>query len=204
MNTVRMENKMAKKGLTKEILINTALGQIEEKGLSAFSLRNLAASLGVQVSSLYNHIQGQNDLLEEVGICAVNMLTGLEEAAIADKLRDEALFSLADTYRQFAREHTELYRIIMGVHTLDIPLLESEAEKIAKPILRVISDYGIEGDLQIHYQRLLRSVMHGFFAHENTGGFSVSDIDKDTSYRFAIECVAVRMKAEEDVIHENR
>ena len=195
---------MAKKGLTKEIIINTALGQIEEKGLSVFSLRNLAASLGVQVSSLYNHIQGQNDLLAEIGICAVNMLTGLEEAAIADKLRDEALFSLADTYRQFAREHTELYRIIMDVHTLDIPLLESAAEKIAKPILRVISDYGIEGDLQIHFQRLLRSVMHGFFSHENSGGFSVSDIDKDISYRFAIECIAIRMKAEEDAVHENR
>lgn len=195
---------MAKKGLTKEIIINTALGQIEEKGLSVFSLRNLAASLGVQVSSLYNYIQGQNDLLAEIGICAVNMLTGLEEAAIADKLRDEALFSLADTYRQFAREHTELYRIIMDVHTLDIPLLESAAEKIAKPILRVISDYGIEGDLQIHFQRLLRSVMHGFFSHENSGGFSGSDIDKDISYRFAIECIAIRMKAEEDFVHENR
>ena len=195
---------MAKKGLTKEIIVNTALEQIEKNGLSAFSLRNLAASLGVQVSSLYNHIEGQSDLLAEVGICAVNMLTGLEEASIADKLRDEALFSLADAYRRFAREHTELYRIIMGVHTLDIPLLESEAEKIVKPILRVISDYGIEGNRQIHYQRLLRSVMHGFFAHENSGGFSVSDTNKDTSYRFAIECVAVRMKAEEDVIHENR
>ena len=195
---------MAKKGLTKEIIVNTALEQIEKNGLSAFSLRNLAASLGVQVSSLYNHIEGQSDLLAEVGICAVNMLTGLEEASIADKLRDEALFSLANAYRRFAREHTELYRIIMGVHTLDIPLLESEAEKIVKPILRVISDYGIEGNRQIHYQRLLRSIMHGFFAHENSGGFSVSDIDKDASYQFSIECVAIRMKAEEDVIYENR
>ena len=33
----------------------------------------------------------------------------------------------------------------MGVHTLDIPVLERAAEKIAKPILRVIEDYGIEG-----------------------------------------------------------
>ena len=156
MNTVRLEKKMAKKGLTKEIIVNTALEQIEKNGLSAFSLRNLAAFLGVQVSSLYNHIEGQSDLLAEVGICAVNMLTGLEEASIADKLRDEALFSLANAYRRFAREHTELYRIIMGVHTLDIPLLESEAKKIVKPILRVISDYGIEGNRQIHYQRLLR------------------------------------------------
>lgn len=97
-----------------------------------------------------------------------------------------------------------LLKLFPPQSALDIPLLESAAEKIVKPILRVISDYGIEGDLQIHYQRLLRSVMHGFFAHENSGGFSVSDIDKDTSYRFSIECIAARMKAEEDAIHENR
>ena len=106
---------MAKKGLTKEIIVNTALEQIEKNGLSAFSLRNLAASLGVQVSSLYNHIEGQSDLLAEVGICAVNILTGLEEASIADKLRDEAPFSLADAYRRFAREHTFLTLIRMPV-----------------------------------------------------------------------------------------
>ena len=46
--------------------------------------------------------------------------------------------------------------------------------------------------------------MHGFFAHENSGGFSVSDIDKDASYRFSIECIANRMRSEEEVIHENR
>lgn len=54
-------------------------------------------------------------MLAEVGIFAVNMLTGLEEASIADKLRDEALFSLANAYRRFAREHTLLTLIRMPV-----------------------------------------------------------------------------------------
>lgn len=195
---------MAKKGLTKEMIVNTALREIEENGMSAFSLRNLAALLKVQVSSLYNHIEGQSDLLAEVGLCAVNMLVETEEAAIEGKTRDEALFSLADAYRKFAQEHTELYRIIMGVHTLDIPVLEATVGKIIKPILRVISDYGIDGEQQIHYQRMLRSVMHGFFAHENSGGFSGADVDKDASYRFSVECIAARLNAEEGALHENR
>ena len=42
---------------------NSPVRTREDNGLPAFSLRNLAASLEVQVSSLYNHIQGQNDLL---------------------------------------------------------------------------------------------------------------------------------------------
>lgn len=186
---------MIKKGLTREKIIDAAVALIEEKGLSAFSLRNLASALEIQVSSLYNHIEGQNDLLAGVGLRAVDMLKELEESAIADKLRDEALYALADSYRQFAKEHTELYRIIMGVHTLGIPMLESAAKKIALPILSVISEYGIEGDLQIHYQRMMRSAMHGFFEHENSGGFSLSPLDKDASYRFSIQCIAAQLNA---------
>lgn len=189
---------MSKKGLTKDSIVETAIALIEENGLSDFSLRNLASSLGIQVSSLYNHIAGQNDLLAEVGFCAVNMLTAHEEEAIQGKSKDEALFALADAYRLFAKEHTELYRIIMGVHTLDIPVLEKASEKIVQPILRVISDYGITGDMQIHYQRLLRSVMHGFFAHENVGGFSVSLADRDESYKIAIACISAQLKTREN------
>lgn len=193
---------MAKKGLTKDIIVNVALVLIEQEGLSAFSLRSLAASLKIQVSSLYNHIQGQTELLAEVGLRAVDMLTEMEEAAIADRQRDEALYALADAYRLFAREHTELYRIIMGVHTIAIPILESAAEKIAKPILRVISDYGIKGDEQIHYQRMLRSVMHGFFAHEDSGGFSVSAVSKNDSYHFSIGCIAAMLNAARGGVNE--
>lgn len=184
---------MAKKGLTKDIIVNAALELIEEDGLSAFSLRSLASSLGIRVSSLYNHIQGQMELLVEVGFRAVDMLTEMEEAAITGRRRDGALFALADAYRLFAQEHTELYRIIMRVHTIAVPVLESEAEKIAKPILRVLSDYGIEGDEQIHYQRMLRSVMHGFFAHEDSGGFTASSVSKDDSYHFAIKHIAAML-----------
>lgn len=187
---------MSKKGITKDIIINAALEQIEENGLSAFSLRGLAASLEIKVSSLYNHIRGQSELLAEVGLRAADMLTGLEENAIINKWKDEALFALADAYRLFAREHTELYRIIMGVHTLHIPISESAAEKIAGPVFRVISDYGIEKDMQLHYQRLLLSVMHGFFAHENNGYFPVSAASREDSYRFSIACIAARLNAD--------
>ena len=186
---------MAKKGLTKELIIEAAVALIEEKGLANFSLRNLASSLGIQVSSLYNHIEGQNDLLMEAGFCAVNMLTEREENAIQGKTKDEALFALADAYRLFAKEHTELYSIVMGAHILNIPVLEKASKTIVQPILRVIADYGITGDMQIHYQRILRSVMHGFFAHENVGGFSGSNANRDESYKIAIACVAAQLRA---------
>ena len=189
---------MAKKGLTKESITDAALALIEEKGLAPFSLRALAASMEIQVSSLYNHISGQSELLTEVGFRAVQMMTAREELAIAGKSTDEALYALADAYRLFAKEHPELYRIIMGVHILHLSVLETELRKIVAPILTVLSGYGIPTERQMHYQRILRSIMHGFFAHENTGGFSLAEVDRETSYRIAIQCVINALNAEKE------
>ena len=187
---------MAKKGLTKETVINAAVALIEKNGVASFSLRNLASALEIRVSSLYNHISGQNELLTEVGTRAVTLLTAMEEEAIAGKETDDALFALADAYRLFAVEHPELYRLIMGVHILRLTVLETEIKKIVAPILTVLSGYGLPEDRQMHYQRILRSIMHGFYAHESTGGFTYTQIDRETSYRLAIQCVAGALNAE--------
>lgn len=193
---------MAKKGLTKETVIDAAVALIEKNGVASFSLRNLASALEIRVSSLYNHISGQNELLTEVGIRAVKLLTAMEEEAIAGKETDDALFALADAYRLFAGEHPELYRIIMGVHILRLTVLETEIKKIVAPILTVLSGYGLPEDRQMHYQRILRSIMHGFYAHESTGGFTYTQIDRQISYRLAIQCVAGALNAERRHSHE--
>ena len=193
---------MSNKGITKEIITDTAAQLIEENGLKNFSLRAAASSLGIQVSSLYNHITGQNDLLNAVGCRAVHMMTEREEQAIAGKTADEALFALADAYRCFAGEHPELYRIIMGVHVLKLSVMETEIKKIVAPILAVLARYGIPEERQMHYQRILRSVMHGFFAHEHSGGFSLSEIDREESYHLAIQCVANALHMEKEQYHE--
>lgn len=193
---------MARKGLTKEGIVQAALALIEEKGLATFSLRALAGALEVQVSSLYNHISGQDALLNEVGIRAVDLLTAMEESAIAGKEKDEALFALADAYRSFAKAHPELYRIIMGVHILRLNVLETDIKRIVAPILTVLSGYGLSEAQQMHYQRILRSVMHGFFAHEHTGGFTYTQIDREHSYRLAIQCIAGALNAERKQHHE--
>ena len=195
---------MAKKGLSKESITEAALALVEEKGLANFSLRALANFLQIQVSSLYNHISGQNELLTEVGCRAVCMMAVQEEQAIAGKRTDDALFALADAYRAFATGPPELYRIIMGVHVLNLSVLESESKKIIAPILAVLSGYGIPTERQLHYQRILRSIMHGFFAHEHTGGFTYSEIDRETSYHLAIQCVIDALHTEKEQYHEKQ
>ena len=63
-----------------------------------------------------------------------------------------------------------------------------------RPILRILAGYGLSQAQQVHWQRILRSVMHGFAAHETAGGFSHFPLDSDESYRLAIQWIAAALQ----------
>lgn len=181
---------MARQGLSKDSVVRAAVCLIEEKGFQQFSMGKLAARLHVKTASLYNHIESLEKLLECIGGEAVRRLVWLENQAIAGKRGEEALFALAEAYRAFAREHCELYRVIMAFPKWNNPALEQEAGEIVTPILKVLSGYGLTEMQQFHWQRVLRAVMSGFAFHEQSGGFAHFPADRDESFRIAVRCVA--------------
>lgn len=181
---------MPRQGLNKEAVITAAIGLIEEKGISAFSMNELARSLKIKPASLYTHVESMASLLTDIGLVAVRKMVSNEKEAISGKQKDEALFALASAYRKYAKEHFELYLIVMNIPKENNPVLERAAEEITEPIMEVLAGYGITEEEQIHYQRLLRSVMHGFVAHEECGAFSHFPIDRDKSYEISIGVIA--------------
>ena len=181
---------MAKQGLNKERVVQAAVSLIEEKGFSQFSMGKLAQHLHVKTASLYNHVESLRQLLECVGEEAGRQLVSMEEQAVSGKHGEAALFALAGAYRAFAREHSELYRLIMTFPQWDSPILDREAGEILSPILRILSDYGLSETQKIHWQRVLRAVMSGFAFHEQSGGFSRVSADQEESFDIAIGCVA--------------
>jgi AcrR family transcriptional regulator len=181
---------MPRRGLNKEVVTAAAIRLIEEKGLSNFSLNELAKSLDIKPASLYSHIQSIDALLTDIGIIAVRQMVAIEKEAIAGKSGDEALFALASAYRKFAKEHYELYLLVMNIPKGNNPVLEMAAEEIMEPILDVLNSYGISKEMQMHYQRSLRSMMHGFVAHEEYGAFSHFPNDRDKSYEISIGIIA--------------
>lgn len=190
-NTISKEGDcVSQKGLSRERVVQAARQLIEEKGIAQFSMTKLAQRLHIKTASLYNHVANLESLLEYVGEDAVSQLVQLENQAIVDKQQDAALFALAETYRAFAREHNELYRVIMSFPKWNNPTLEQEAGKIVSPFLEVLSGYGLTEAQQHHWQRVLRAIMGGFAFHEQLGGFSYFPADQNESFRIAIQCVA--------------
>lgn len=185
---------MPRQGLNKEVVTAAAIRLIEEKGFSNFSLNELAKSLDIKPASLYSHIQNIDALFTDIGIIAVRQMVSSEKEAIEGKTGDEALFALASAYRKFAKEHYGLYSLVMNIPNGNNPVLELAAEEITEPILKVLESYNISKEMQMHYQRSLRSMMHGFVAHEEYGAFSHFPIDRNKSYEISIGIIAESLR----------
>ena len=55
--------------------------------------------------------------------------------------------------------------------------------------MQVLQGYSIGEERRMHWQRVLRGVMHGFVSQEASGYFSHYPVDLEESYHLAIGCV---------------
>lgn len=66
---------VAKNGTKKEAITKKASRLFKEKGYSATSMRDLAEAIGVEAPSLYNHISGKKEILQEICFKVANLFT---------------------------------------------------------------------------------------------------------------------------------
>lgn len=58
--------KKSKVNLSKDLIIQTALGMIEEQGIEGFSLRKLAQKLNCEAMSIYYHMKNKEQILDQI------------------------------------------------------------------------------------------------------------------------------------------
>lgn len=89
--------------LSRELIVETGLRLLDEKGDSGAAIREIARELGVRPSALYNHVSGREDLISGIRdlICARMDTGGFDELPW-----DEALVRWADSYREAFSGHT--------------------------------------------------------------------------------------------------
>lgn len=192
---------MFHKGLNKEIIVESATEIIENVGVQHFSMRRLAEKLGVKTASLYTHIESMEALFTEIGLAALEQQKVCLMSAIGEKHGDAAVKAVAESYREFAVEHMELYRLIMQMPSGSDVVLKEAAAVTAEPFMKVLDDYRISDSRKMHWQRVLRGIMHGFISEEQLGYFSHYPVSMSESYEIAVNCVINGLHKEES---ENR
>lgn len=101
--------------LTRELIVETALTEIDRAGAQGLSMRSLAHALGVEAMSLYRYVNGREDLLEGVvGLLMNNLTVSLEEEATPHW--QGFLQAMAHHVRRIAVEHPMAFPLVATRH----------------------------------------------------------------------------------------
>ena len=179
---------MKGKGLSFEVITEAALQLVKEKGYNQFSVRELASVLQVKAASLYNHLDSIDDINIEIGKRAAQAMNAQLDAAVNGYKREKAIEALAYSYREYVRNHYQMYRAIMALPALD----KGDGKVIASgragvdTIRRAMGDYQIDDTTRLHFSRCLRSALDGFTQMEMAGYFTGGRANSEESFRFLV------------------
>ncbi len=162
-------------------IIDTALSILDDQGLAAVTLKNVASELNIKSPSLYNHVDNLDDLLSMVAIrCLDNLYNALVNTVIGLSERD-ALLALSNEYRAFFKKHPGQYSLIQSVtiwqHNLEA---KGASDKILQLAGKILEKSDLSQDGMIHFIRVWRSFMHGFLSLETNGDFGLEQSVNDS------------------------
>ncbi len=184
-------------GLTRAGVVQAAAELADREGLEALTLNRLAAQLGVQPPSLYNHVNGLGGLRRELALLSARELGARLARAVMGQSGPQGLRALAQAYRAYILEHPGVYAA--GVRGADPQAADGElAEaqgRVVEAALAVVISFGLRDAEGIHAVRILRSAVHGFATLEAAGGFGLP-LDCEESFRRLVETLIRGMEGE--------
>lgn len=182
--------------LDRAAVIQAAADLADESGMDGVTLGSLAARLGVQPPSLYNHVAGLPGLRRALALAGLQELARRLERAAVGKAGDDALLAIAHAYRAFAHTHPGVYAATLRAPDPADAELAIAAAEVVDIVLAVLAGYRLEGDDALHATRGLRSLLHGFAALEAVGGFGLPlSLDESFSRLLQVFIVGLRQPA---------
>lgn len=181
-------------GLDLNMLLQNTAELADAEGLEQVTLAKLAKKLGVRSPSIYNHVDGLDDLRNRLAIFGVKQLTEVMTDAAIGRVKDEAVFAIAKAYIDFARKHPGLYDATLRAPDADDLEYQQVASNLVNLVVRIINTFGLEEDVALHAVRSFRSFLHGFASIEQKGGFGLP-LDLDITLHFMIDTFLAGLKA---------
>lgn len=131
-------------GNLKSALVDAALGLIEVKGPTGFTLSEAAKTAGVTPAAVYRHFEGREDLIAEAARLGFIIFADAMEAAYASQSGNavKAFLATGEAYLKFARDYPGHYMAMFesGISYLHNPELAQVALRAKSAQERAASD----------------------------------------------------------------
>jgi TetR/AcrR family tetracycline transcriptional repressor len=137
--------------------VRAAIRELDANGLASFSIRNLAASLGVYPTAVYWHIPNRNLVLAEVVARALEEVIPEKDPAWQDYIRELFL-----RYRVMIKKHPNLAPLI-GAHLIGN---SSISLSLVERLLFKLSSAGFTGENLVGAYNAVIAALVGFVTQE--------------------------------------
>ena len=183
-----------RRGLSREIVIDAAVGILDEHPGQPLTLATVAQRLGVRTPSLYTHVDGLEDLLQGIAVFGARELAERIGRAAIGRAGSDALEQIAWEYRAFAVERPGVYQLTQRAPSQDDAEHTAAAEEILHILRRVLEPFELSDEEEVHAIRSLRSLVHGFSSLELGGGFGMP-VDLDASFTYLTRMFTAQISA---------
>ena len=122
--------------LSRERIVEAAIGIMDSEGLEAVTMRRVGRELGVEAMSLYNHVQDKEEVLD--GVCE-RIMAGFEIPQRSDGWAETCRRS-AREYRRLLKAHPDLIRLFAATRG---PVRSVESLRPMEFALRLFREVGL-------------------------------------------------------------
>ncbi|MFG1949474.1 TetR/AcrR family transcriptional regulator C-terminal domain-containing protein [Nonomuraea sp. NPDC048826] len=158
-------------GLTKQLLVDTALRLLDEVGLEGLTVRRLAAELGVQSPALYWHIRTKQELLDAMAdaICRAPGMGPPRD----DESWQDWLLRRARAYRTSLLAQRDGARVVAHARSLSPETVALLGKELTAMVSR-----GFTPALALHTIASLTYYVNGFVLQEQAASPSPGSLDR--------------------------
>jgi AcrR family transcriptional regulator len=179
---------MGRAKLTPAAVIAAAAELADREGFDAITLSALARHFAVQTASLYSHVRDRSALLDGVQELALGELADRIAVAIGGRSGREALASLAEAHRDYARQSPGRWAALQRPAAPAV-VSSDAARRLASLTLAMLRGYRLPETELVHATRLLGSTINGFLALEAAGSFGHREPATDVSWRRSLDAL---------------
>jgi len=158
-------------------IVDAARELLEEEGPDALSMRRLAERIGIRAPSIYKHIPDKQAL--ENALISAGFAEQADAFENAVQGSDDAVYAIAQAYREFARKHPHLYRLMTEGRLDRSNLVPGAEDRAALPVYEA---FGRDIDLA----RAAWAFAHGMTILELNNRFP-PDADLDAAWARGID-----------------
>jgi AcrR family transcriptional regulator len=163
---------------------------LEERGIDALTMRDVADAVGVRAPSLYKRVRGRSDLFRLILEDVADELTSTLDAAASSGDPAANVRAMAAAYRRFARAAPVAYTLMFAPQAL--PGATARSVRSSATFLRVMEELaGPQHALPA--ARTIVAWAHGFITMELAGAFRLGG-DVEQAWDFGLDRILTAVR----------